>query len=120
MEIWIAKGSKKELRKAFPYIRDFAVIDVKEIANSLGYETSIDLDEHSYYVLSSEIQKRLVSLNSSKRFFRILYLVEDQHSSMGYELLNFSVEHNLTYDKIYTLEKDSFELFISSDDYHYS
>ena len=119
MEIWIAKGIKKELRKAFPFIRDFAVIDVKEIANNLGYESSTELDDHSYYVLSSEIQKRLVSLNTSKRFFRILYLVESHNNAMVYELLNFSLEHELSYDKIYILEKEEFELFVSADDYHY-
>lgn len=119
MEIWIARGIKKELRKTFPFIRDFAVIDVKEIANSLGYESSIDLDDHSYYVLSSEVQKRLVALNTSKRFFRILYLVESHDSAMAYELLNFSIEHDLSYDKIYILEKEDFELFVSAEDYHY-
>lgn len=116
MEIWIAKGAKKDLRKSFPFIRDFAVIDVKEVANTLGYETSTTLDDHSYYVLSSEIQKRLVSLNSSKRFFRILYLVEDQCATVAYELLNYSIENNLSYDKIYMLEKHEFELFVSRDD----
>jgi hypothetical protein len=117
LEIWIAKGIKKELRKSFPFIRDFAVIDIKEIATNLGYTSSLELDDHSSYVLSSEIQKRLIALSSSKRFFRVLYLVEEQNAALAHALLNFSIQNELTYEKIYILTKKEFELFLSLEDF---
>lgn len=117
MEIWIASGSKKDLRKVFPFIRDFAVIDVKEIAVSLGYPSSLNLDDHRSFVLSAEIQKRLISINSSKRFYRVLYLIEESHSDLPHALLNFSIENDLNYEKIYMLEKKKFELQLSLDDF---
>jgi hypothetical protein len=117
VEIWIAKGAKKELRKSFPFIRDFAVIDIREIAGNLGYETSLDLDEHSSFVLSSEIQKRLVALSSSKRFYRVLYLVEEQTSHLAHALLNFSYENELSYEKVFLLTNHEFELFLSLEDF---
>lgn len=117
MEIWIAKGNKKELRKEFPFIREFAIIDIREIANSLGYSSSVDLDDHSYFVLSAEIQKRLVAINSSKRFFRVLYLVEKHRDNLPYDLLNFSLENDLNYEKIFLLIKGEFELQVSNSDF---
>ena len=118
MEIWIAEGSKKELRKAFPFIRDFAVIDIKEIASSLGYPSSVNLDDHRYFVLSAEIQKRLISINSSKRFYRVLYLVEDSKTTLPQDLLRFSQESSLGYEKVYKLEKKNFELQLSLSDFY--
>lgn len=118
MEIWIAKGHKKELRKLYPFIRDFAVIDIKEIASSLGYSSSATLDDHQYFVLSAEIQKKLVTINASKRFYRVLYLVEETKETMPIDLLNFSKESNLTYEKVYVLCKKGFELQLSMDDFY--
>ena len=117
MEIWIAKGSKKDLRKTFPFIRDFAIIDIKEIASTLGYDSSVNLDDHRYFVLSAEIQKRLISINSSKRFYRVLYLVEETRPELPADLLNFSQETNLTYEKVYLLCKKNFELQLSLEDF---
>lgn len=117
MEIWIACGTKKELRKEFPFIRDFAVIDIREIANTLGYETSVGLESHSYFVLSAEIQKRLVSINSSKRFYRVLYLVEENKEQLPQDLLTFSAESSLSYEKVFVLNKGEFELQLSAQDF---
>jgi hypothetical protein len=118
VEIWIATGQKKDLRKLYPFIRDFAVIDIKEIAVSLGYSSSVDLCDHQYFVLSAEIQKRLIAINSSKRFYRVLYLVEETKDSMPQDLLSFSREYELSYEKIYLLCKKGFELQLSSDDFY--
>ena len=117
VEIWIASGSKKDLRKVFPFIRDFAVIDVREIATTLGYPSSVDLDDHRSFVLSAEIQKRLISINSSKRFYRVLYLIEETRDELPHSLLNFSQEYKLNYEKIYVLAKKKFELQLSLDDF---
>jgi hypothetical protein len=117
VEIWIACGTKKELKKEFPFIRDFAVIDIKEIANILGYESSLGLEAHSYFVLSAEVQKRLVSINSSKRFYRVLYLVEEQSEQLPQDLLTFSTEASLSYEKIFVLRKGEFELQLSAEDF---
>lgn len=118
MEIWIAQGSKKDLRKTFPFIRDFAVIDVKEIAASLGYPSAVNLDEHRYFVLSAEIQKRLVAVSSSKRFFRVLYLVEEPQPTLPQNLLRFSQESKLNYEKVYVLHKKHFDLQLSLSDFY--
>ena len=116
MEIWIANGTKRELKRQFSFVRDFAIVDVKEIAENLGYRSSLDLDEHSSYVLSGEIRKKIISLNTSKRFFRVLYIVEQLGDQLPQQLLNFSIENDLTYDKIYVLEKNVFELSVSMED----
>lgn len=119
MELWIAKGNKKELKKRFPFLRDFAVIDIREVANLLGYESSIGLDQHATFVLSSEVRKRLVSLNASRRFFRVLYLVEEYVDLLNYEIVNFSIENGLKYDTIYCYNEHTsvFDLVCEASDF---
>jgi hypothetical protein len=119
MELWIAKGNKKELKKKFPFLRDFAVIDIREVANLLGYESSIGLDQNATFVLSSEIKKRLISLNASRRFFRVLYLVEEYVDFLNYEIINFSVENGLKYDTVYcyNLSTCEFDLVCEASDF---
>lgn len=114
MEIWIANGNKKELRKQYQFLREFAVIDVKEISNSLGYESSLNLDKHSTFILNSEIKKRLVSLNSSRRFYRVLYLVEEVRNDLAQDLLEFSTDSTLKYEAIYIRHVDEFDLVCKS------
>ena len=114
MEIWIAVGSRKELKKSHPFLRDYGVIDVKEIANSLGYNSSLDLDDHSSFVLNNEIRKRLDGFNSSRRFYRVLFLVEIAREDLAYDLLNFSVESNLKYEAVYLRTDTEFDLICKS------
>jgi hypothetical protein len=112
MELWIAKGNKKELKKKFSYLRDFAVIDIREVASVLGYETSVGLDVNASYILFSEIKKRLLSLNNSRRFYRVLYLVESYDNMLPFDLMNFSIENKLKYDIFYSYNTNTgdFEL----------
>ena len=77
MELWIANGNRKELKKEYPFLRDFGVIDIKEIAASLGYGSSLNLDDHSSFILNNEISRRLEAFSNSRRFYRVLFLVED-------------------------------------------
>ena len=114
MEIWVASGNKKELRKQYPFLREFAVVDVKEVANILGYDTSLNLDAHSSFILNSEIKKRLVSLNSSRRFYRILYLVEEVRDGLAQDLLGFSTDSILKYEAIYVRKSEEFDLMCKS------
>jgi hypothetical protein len=118
VEIWIAQGTKKDLRKTFPFIRDFAVIDIKDLAISLGYLSASDLDEHQSFILSSEIQKKLTAISSSKRFYRVLYLVDEIQSDLPQNLLRFSLEAELNYDKIFLLSKKKFDLHLALEDFH--
>lgn len=114
MEIWIAAGNRKELKKLHPFLREYGVIDVKEIANSLGYETSLDLDEHSSFILNNEIIKRLVAFNNSRRFYRVLFLTEDCRKELADVLLNFSEESNFKYEAIYMKLGAEFEIVCKS------
>lgn len=114
MEIWIAMGSRKELKKAHPFLRDYGVIDVKEIANSLGYQSSLDLDDHSSFVLNNEIRKRLEAFNSSRRFYRVLFLVESSRKELAYDLLNFSANLSLKYEAVYLRSDSEFKLICKS------
>jgi hypothetical protein len=114
MEIWIATGNKKDLRRVHPFLRDFAVIDIKEVANSIGYPTSIGLDEHSIYILNQEIKKRLISLNSSRRFYRVLFIVEELREELPYLLLDMAIELGLRYEAVYMRKMEEFDLICKS------
>jgi hypothetical protein len=109
MEIWIAKGNKKDLKKAFPFLRTYGIIDIKEIANLLGYETTIGLDDHSAYVINNEVKKRLESFNSSIRFYRVLLIVEEINKKLPKNLLDFSEENDFKYEIVYIKEDDDVE-----------
>lgn len=114
MEIWVAKGHKKELKKSHPFLRDYGILDVSELAHALGYDTSIGLDKHSSFVLNNEIRKRLEAFSNSRRFYRVLFLVEEYREGLAEDLLNFSVELNLKYESVYVRDTDEFKLFCKS------
>lgn len=114
MEIWIATGSRKDLKKAHPFLRNYGVIDVAEIAASLGYESSTKLNDHSIFVLNNEIKKRLEAFNNSRRFYRILFIVNDPREELAYDLLNFSEDKNLKYEAVYLRNGDEFKLICKS------
>ena len=114
MEIWIAVGSRKELKKQYPFLRDYGVIDVKEIANSLGYESSLNLDDHSSFVLNNEIKKKLEGFNNSRRFYRVLFLVEEEREQLASDLLMFSMESNLKYEAVWVRIDTEFKLICKS------
>lgn len=114
MEIWISTGNRKELKKVHPFLRDYGVIDVKEIASSLGYETSLELDDHSSFVLNNEIRKRLEAFNSSRRFYRVLFLVEAAREELAHDLLSFSTASNFKYESVYLRIDTEFKLICKS------
>lgn len=114
MEIWIASGNKKELKKAHPFLREYGVIDAKEIATSLGFPSSVSLDVHSSFILNNEIVKRLEAFNNSRRFYRVLFLVEDCREELAQDLLNFSVESSLKYEAVYIQKDNEFSLICKS------
>jgi hypothetical protein len=114
MEIWIAKGNRKELKKIHPFLREYGVIDVKEISNSLGYSSSLGLDTHSSFILNNEIVKRLEAFNNSRRFYRVLFLVEECRDELAKDLLNFTMTANFKYEAIYMKKTDDFEIICKS------
>ncbi len=114
MEIWVAKGHKKELKKAHPFLRDYGILDVEEIAHTLGYRTSLELDEHSSFVLNDEIKKRLEAFSGSRRFYRILFLIEEYREGLAEDLLNFSLEMELKYEAVYVRFENDFKLVCKS------
>ena len=109
MEIWIASGDRKTLKKQYPFLRSYGIVDIKEIANSLGYDSSCSLDEHSSFVLNNEIKRKLESFNSSIRFYRVLYIVEEIRDDLAKNLLDFSEEFNFKYEIVYIKEPDDDE-----------
>ncbi len=114
MEVWIAKGNRKELKKEYPFLREFGVIDVKEIAQHLGYESSLGLDDHSSFILNNEIIRRLEAYNNSRRFYRVLFLVEECREDLPKDLLNFSLSSNLKYEEFYMRKETEFQLVCKS------
>ena len=114
MEIWIAEGNRKELKKAYPFLREYGIIDVQEIANSLGYESSLNLDVHSSFVLNNEIIKRLEAFNNSRRFYRVLFLAEECREELAQDLLNYSMDSELKYEAIYIHREAEFVLVCKS------
>lgn len=114
MEIWIASGNRKELKKFHPFLREYGVIDIKEIANSLGYESSIGLDDHSSFILNNEVVKRLEAFNNSRRFYRVLFLVEECREDLAHDLLNYSLNSNFKYEAVYVRRDGEFILSCKS------
>lgn len=117
MEIWISSGNRKELKKAHPFLRDFGVIDVKEIAQGLGYKTSVSLDENSAFILSSEIRKRLEYFSYSRRFYRVLYLVEEFRDGLAEDLLRFSEANSLKYESVFIKQVGEEEFLLGCKNY---
>jgi hypothetical protein len=114
MEIWIASGNRKDLKKSFPFLREYGVIDIREIATALGYESSLSLDKHASFVLNNEIIKRLDAFNGSRRFYRVLFLVEEVREELAHDLLSFSMNSSLKYEAIYLLRSNEFSLVCKS------
>ena len=114
MEIWIASGNKKELKKAYPFLREYGIIDIRDIASSLGFTTSVGLDDHSSFILNNEIVKRLEAFNNSRRFYRVLFLVEDCREQLAHDLLDHSVSTKLKYEAIYLKKNSEFVLMCKS------
>jgi len=114
MEIWIASGNRKELKKAYPFLREYGVIDIREIATSLGFETSVGLDVHSSFILNNEVIKRLEAFNNSRRFYRVLFLVEESKEETAQNLLEYSINSNLKYEAVYLLRGTEFSLVCKS------
>lgn len=114
MEIWIASGNRKELKKVHPFLRDYGIIDVRELALQLGYESSLGLDDHSSFILNNEIKKKLEAFNNSRRFYRVLFLVEDCRDELAQDLLTFSEISEMKYEAIYLRKNGEFTLVCKS------
>jgi len=114
MELWIANGNRKDLKKEYPFLRDFGVIDVKEIATSLGYETSLHLDDHASFILNNEISRRLEAFSNSRRFYRVLFLTEDCREDLANNLLSYSISTNLKYEVVYMKRESDFQVICKS------
>ena len=110
MEIWIAKGNKKELKKRYPFLKNYAIIDIIEILKYLEYETSVDINVYESFVLNNEIIRRLVAFNNSKRFVNVLFIVEDCKKEIAENILAFSKAAGLKYDAVYVKLEDEFAL----------
>jgi hypothetical protein len=114
MELWIANGNRKELKKEHPFLRDFGVIDVREISSSLGYESSLQLDDHASFILNNEISRRLEAFSNSRRFYRVLFLTEDCRVELAEDLLNYSISVNLKYEVVYMKRESDFQVICKS------
>lgn len=114
MELWIAKGNRKELKKEHPFLRDFGVIDIKEITSFLGYESSIGLDDHLSFILNNEIIKRLEAFSNSRRFYRVLFLVEECREDLAQDLLSYSQNSNFKYEVVYMKRDTDFQVVCKS------
>ena len=114
MELWIANGNRKELKKEHPFLRDFGVIDVREISSSLGYESSLQLDDHASFILNNEISRRLEAFSNSRRFYRVLFLTEDCRLELAEDLLNYSISVNLKYEVVYMKRESDFQVICKS------
>ena len=114
MEIWIAsvtpENDTKNLKRKFTFLKDFGVIDTIEIAKGLGYTTTKNLNCFANFLISNEVKNQLLVKNKSKRFYRILVVVEELSEDLSEILLNFSEEHKLKYEKVYVLEGEEFVL----------
>lgn len=114
MEIWIANGNRKDLKKEHPFLRDFGVIDIREISSSLGYESSLNLDDHSSFILNNEIIRRLEAFSNSRRFYRVLFLVEYCRDELAHNLLSYSANADLKYEIVYMKKGQNFEVVCKS------
>ena len=108
MEIWIATGNKRELRKKYPFLKEYGVIDQRDIAKEIGYKSMSEITKYAAYVLNEEIIKKLVAFNKSKRIYRVLYIVETYRDDLPQDLLNYTGEHGLKYESVFYKPEDVF------------
>lgn len=112
MEIWIADAEInydiKQLKKKYSFLRDFGCIDTIAIAKNLGYETTLGLNSYANFLISEEVEGQLLIKNKSKRFYRILIIVERITEELCDSLVHLSTHNDLKYEKIYALENEEF------------
>lgn len=112
MEIWITKGDPKVLKKDFPFLKFYLVVNIFDICKKIGYTTSLNQSIYGDYLINSELKKKLSIVSKSKKFYRVLLVLEELRENIAEDILEFSLENNLKFNKIYLLEegKTEFEL----------
>lgn len=76
MNIYITRGDRDKLKKAFLNMRKQHVISVAEIIAKLGY-TPETLDEYSGFLVNEEIKNQIRSVSRAKRAHAIVYTNPD-------------------------------------------
>lgn len=104
MKIYISCDSKKLIKKNYKDIIDknTAIVDVPMIAELIRYE-DYNGDICADFVLTQEIEKKLKNVYESKRFNKILYLVDNLLNPGFVSNFRLYVERHDIYFTEYTL-----------------
>jgi hypothetical protein len=72
MNLYITRGDREKLKKAFLNIRKQHIIAVPEIMQQMGYEEG-GVDEYSSFLINEEIKNQILAASRAKKSHSIIY-----------------------------------------------
>lgn len=73
MKIYFSVESKNKIKSCLP-LKDFAVIDVVRVAQSMGYSNLEDT--YTAFIVEYEIKRKLISFYKNKKTLNLLYVTQ--------------------------------------------
>jgi hypothetical protein len=114
MNLYITKGTRDKLRKAFLNMRKQHVISVPDIIHTLGYRPE-HMDAYSGFLVNEEIKNQIRSVSRARRAHSIIYSNPGLNEEI-IKFLIFYVNENTEVNSVYFLteeneDEDYYELF---------
>lgn len=114
MNLYITRGSRDKLKRAFLNMRKQHVISVPDIIATLGY-SSETMDEYSSFLVNEEIKNQVRNVSRARRAHSIIY----SNPSLNEEIIKFLifyVNENTEISQVYFLTEEAddeeyYELF---------
>lgn len=107
MKIYITTDNKKEIKRFYKGLinKHFAVIDISLIADEMEYDMITD-DMCANFVLSKEVEKRIINFYNSKRFHSLLYVIERLDQGFVSNFKKYLESKNVYFTEYFLLDPD--------------
>lgn len=114
MNLYITKGNRDKLRKAFLNMRKQHVISVPDIITALGYDSN-KMDAYSGFLVNEEIKNQIRSVSRARRAHSIIYSNPGLNEDI-IKFLIFYINENTEIDGVFFLTEENedeeyYELF---------
>lgn len=114
MNIYITRGDREKLKKAFLNMRKQHIICVTDIIKQFGYEPD-SLDEYSSFLVNEEIKNQIRAVSRAKRAHSIIYSNPDLNEDIIRFIIFYVNENTDIGDALFLTEEnvdeDYYELF---------
>ena len=107
MEFYISLNNRKTIRKNYPKLikNKIAFLEISVFAKQKGYENYKE-DIYQEYLLYREIKKKLNNFYRSKRFKKIIYIIESIDQDFIYDIKKFFEEENIYFTNYILIDYD--------------